>query len=99
MSKIVMFISFKLVKGVSAADFLKAGERLNHEFMSKQKGYLSWQQLRDDETWVDLLTWETKEDAQNVDEASCGNAIAHEYYSFIEMESIKTAFYSVEKSY
>lgn len=99
MSNVVMFISFSLVKGASVPDFLLASEKLHSEFMSKQKGYISWKQLVDGETWADLLTWETMDDAKNVDEASCTNALAHEYFSFIDQESIKTNLFSVKKDY
>lgn len=99
MSNVVMFISFNLVKGASVSDFLLASEKLNREFMSKQKGYISWKQLVDGEMWVDLLTWETMEDAKNVDEASCTNARALDYYSFIDQESCKVQLFTVEKSY
>lgn len=99
MSKVVMFISFSLVKGASVSDFLLTSEKLHREFMSKQKGYISWKQLVDGEIWADLLTWETMDDAKNVDEASCTNALSHEYFSYIDQESIKTNLFTVEKSY
>lgn len=95
----VMFISFRLVKGASEADFLLASEKLHREFMSKQKGYISWKQLADGDTWADLLTWETVEDAKNAGEASCANALAHEFFSFLEQESIQTHLFSVKKDY
>lgn len=99
MSNVIMFISFSLVKGASVPDFLEVSEKLHSEFMSKQKGYISWKQLVDGETWADVLTWESMEDAQNVNEASCTNSLSHEYCSFIDLESIKTNFFTVEKSY
>lgn len=99
MSKVVMFISFKLVKGTSVSDFLLGSEKLHSEFMSKQKGYISWEQLVDGDLWADCITWETMEDAKAVDEASCTNVLAHEYFSFIDPESIKTNLFSIEKSY
>jgi len=99
MSNVVMFISFNLVKGASVSEFLLASEKLNNEFMSKQKGYISWKQLVDGETWVDLLTWETIEDAKNVDEVSCTDALALDYYSFVDQESCKVQLFTIKKSY
>jgi hypothetical protein len=99
MTNAVLFISFKLVKGASVPDFLLASEKLNNEYMSKQKGYISWKQLNEGETWADLLTWETMDDAKAIMEPSCANAAVEKFYSFIDMESCKVRLFSVEKSY
>ena len=80
-------------------DFLLASEKLNDGYMSKQKGYISWQQLREGETWVDFLTFEAMEDAKRVEEATDPNALAEAFYAFINLNSCKTQFFSVERSY
>lgn len=99
MSNYVMFITFNLVEGASVSDFLLSSKRLHEEFLSNQKGFISWQQLVDGDDWVDLLTWESAEDAKISDETSCTNPASLEYYKFIRMESCKVQFYSVERSY
>lgn len=99
MSETVLFISFKLKKETSKADFLPASKKLHDAFMAKQKGFISWKQLIDGETWVDLLTFETMADAQNVDEASCTSTTAQAYYSLIDQESMEYKIYSVETNY
>ena len=99
MSNAVMFISFNLAEGASVPDFLLAAEKLNNEFMSKQKGYISWKQLFDGETWADLLTWESMDDANNAMESSGTNALANEFFLFLDQESVKVHLYSVERSY
>jgi hypothetical protein len=99
MSNAVMFISFKLIKGASVPDFLLAAEKLNNEYMSKQRGYISWKQLVDGETWADLLTWETMDDAKKILESDSTNALAEKFYSFIDPENCKVQLFSVEKSY
>jgi len=55
MSNAVFFFSFKLKKDTSVSDFLLAAEKLNNEFISKQKGYISWKQLVDGEWILSLL--------------------------------------------
>lgn len=50
MSNAIWFISFKLKKGVSVDDFLLASEKCHNEVLSKQKGFISWEVLRDGET-------------------------------------------------
>jgi len=100
MPNAVFFCSFKLNKGVSVPDFLLAAEKLNDEYISKQKGYISWQQLVDGDAWADFLTFETMEDVKKF-EADSGNAreLAGNFYSFIDLNSCKVNYFSVERSY
>ncbi len=97
MSNVVWFISYKLVEGASVPDFLLASEKVHNEILSKQKGFISWKVLADGDTWVDLVTWETMEDAKNGETAGEANPIAQKFYSFIE--SCEHQHFSVEKSY
>lgn len=99
MSNAVWFISYKLVEGTSVPDFLIESEKVSHEVLSKQKGFISWQVLVDGDTWVDLVTWETMEDAKNAETAGGTNPIAQKFYSYIDMESCKNQIYTVERSY
>ena len=99
MSNTVMFITFNLAEGASVPDFLIAAEKLNNEYMSKQKGFISWKQLVEGELWADLLTWETIDDAKKILESSSPNPLAEKFYSFIDMPSCKVHLFSVEKSY
>ena len=100
MSKAVWFISYKLKKGASVPDFLLASKKCNDEVLSKKKEFNSWQVLVKDDTWVDLVTWETMEDAKNAEkDDGKPNSVAQEFYSFINFNSLKHLLYSVEKSY
>ena len=99
MTNAVWFISFKLKKDVSVEDFLIASEKCHNEVLSKQKGFISWEVLRDGDTWVDLVKWETAEDAKNGEAAGESHPAAHAFYSFINMNSCKTQLFSVEKRY
>ena len=100
MAKAVYYVSFKLKKGASVPDFLLAAETLNNEFISKQKGYVSWKQLTDEKTWVDILTFETMEDLENFKEVSKNpSELSKKFYSFMNPFSCKVRVYSVEKDY
>ena len=99
MSNAIWFISYMLKKDVSEEDFLLASEKCNKEVLSKQKGFISWDVLRDGDTWVDLVKWETAEDAKNGETAGANNPAAREFYSFINMRTCKLQLYSVEKSH
>ena len=99
MSKVVFLNSYKLKKGVSIPDFLLAVENLNNEYISKQKGYISFEILVDGETWADITTFETMEDAKAFAYAETPNDFANKFYSFININSCRTNFYSLEKRY
>ena len=99
MPNVIFYVSYKLKKGASASDFLIASKKLNDGYMSKQKGYISWQQGVDGETWADLITFETMEDAKRIEESTDPNELAEKFYSFINLNSCKTHFFSIEGSY
>ncbi|MDR2183220.1 MAG: hypothetical protein LBE55_03510 [Clostridiales bacterium] len=100
MSNAVFFCTFKLKNGASVADFLLAAENLNNGYISKQKGYISWQQLVDGDTWADALTFETMEDVKAFEANSAGaGELAGNFYSFINLSSCKVNYFSVERSY
>ena len=101
MSNAVFFNSYKLKKGASVPDFLKAVEILNNEHISKQKGYISWQIYSSENEWADMLTFETMEDVKTFEEnsAAAPSELALEFYSFINLMSCKSRYLTVEKSY
>ena len=99
MPNAVYYVSYKLKKGASVPDFLAATEKLNNEYMSKQKGYISWKQLVDGETWADMLTLETMEDAMRVSNPTEPNELAEKFYAFINLNSCKAHLFTVERSY
>ncbi|MDL2295459.1 hypothetical protein LJC18_01420 [Lachnospiraceae bacterium OttesenSCG-928-E19] len=99
MSKVVFFNSYKLKKGVSIPEFLIAVERLNKEYISKQKGYVSFELLVDGDRWADSTVFETMEDAKNF--AKCGepNQIAESFYSFLNLSTCRSNLFATERSY
>ena len=99
MPNAVWFISYKLVAGASVPDFLHALEKCKDEVLSKKQGYISWKVLVDGDTWVDLVTWETMDDAKNAESDGAPNPVAQKFYSFIDFSSLKMQCYTVEKSF
>ncbi|MFV0353240.1 MAG: hypothetical protein ACK5JF_13180 [Oscillospiraceae bacterium] len=100
MANAVFYCAFKLKKGASVPGFLLAAEKLNNEFISKQKGYISWKQLVDGDTWADFITFETMEDVKQF-EANSGNSgqLAKDFYSFLNCNSCKVNYFTIEKEY
>ncbi len=99
MPNAVWFISYKLIEGASQKDYLAASEKVHNEILSKQNGFISWQVLHDGDEWVDLVAWETPEDAKNAETAGQGNPIAQEYYSYMDFSGMKNQMYTVAKRY
>ena len=99
MSAVIFFNSYKLKKGASVPDFLAAVENLNSQYISKQKGYISFKLLVDGETWADSTTFETMEDAKSFAGACGPNEVAERFYSFLNFNSCKSNFFSVEREY
>ena len=102
MSNAVFYVSYKLKKSSSVPDFLEAAKKLNEEYISKQKGYVSWQQLYDEkkDTWADFMTFETMEDLKSF-EANSKNPgeLSKKFYSYMNLMSCKVHRFTIERSY
>jgi len=99
MSNVVEFASFKLKKGASVSEFLLVSDKFNIVFLSAQKGYISRKLLLVGDMWADSVLWETMEDALKAFDTANEDAVACEYMSFMDKESIKVLHFSVERSY
>ena len=100
MAHAIYYCAYKLKKGSSVPDFLQAAETLNEEYISKQRGYISWKQMVDGETWADMISFETMEDLNAFEEASqTPNAFALQFYAFINLNSCKVHRFSLEREY
>ena len=99
MPRTVWIIEFNLKKGVTEDQFLKSSKRVCQEIISKQKGYISWDQFLKDDTWIDFVVWETMEDAKKALTAGSKNPVAREFYSLMVYKSIKTKILTVKGSY
>jgi len=99
MAKAVWFISYKLKEGSSIEGFLTASKQTNKEVLSKKKGFISWQVLRDGDTWVDFVTWETMEDAVAAEKSDEPNPIADHFYSFLDYNSMQMKSYTIENEH
>jgi len=102
MPNAVFYVAYKLKKGASVSDFLQASKELNDGYISKQKGYISWKQLVDGDTWADFCTFETMEDVKNFEDganAGGGGELSQKFYSFINLNSCKCNYFTVERSY
>ena len=98
MSKAVMLIAFKLREDASAAEFLQASDKVQEDYLSKCKGYISRILFVNDDIWTDMLVWETMADAEKAIMESQENASAAEFGSFIA-EITQEVLTPLERSY
>lgn len=97
MSHAIWSISYQLVPGTQVEEFLQASKKCHDEVLSRQPGFISWDVLRDGDTWVDLVQWETDHDAKNAETAGGGHPAARDFYSHIDMSGCKLQLYHVAR--
>ncbi|MGM0123730.1 hypothetical protein IGI37_001104 [Enterococcus sp. AZ194] len=99
MEKAAWMISFKLKDGVTKEDFIEATRRLHDNVLSKQKGFISWEQWLDKDTWTDFVVWETIEDAQSAMTAGSGKEEAKQFYAMLQMKTCSMTTSTFVKKY
>lgn len=82
-------------------DIFDENKKLINEYVSKQKGYVSFQLLAEGDTWADSIAFEAMDNLNAFLESSENdrNELAEKFYSFLNFASCKSYIYSVEKSY
>ena len=99
-SNAIWFISYKLTKKASVQEFLLASEKTHDEVLSKKEGFISWVVLVDDDIWVDLVTWDTMENAIKAEKHDGKpDPVARKFYSFINPNSLKMQSFTVVRNY
>lgn len=99
MTRALWNFSFKLKKGITQEDFVKATEKLHDEIISKSKGFISWEQYLQGDTWTDLVYWETLEDANNGTTVAEGSVLAKNFYAKIQMNTCRALISIFVKKY
>ena len=99
MAKTAWIFSYKLRKNVSEEEFIKRTQRLHDEIISKAKGFISWEHYLQDDTWTDLVLWETEEDARNATIIGQGHAVTQEFYDCIRMQTCRALISTFIKKY
>jgi len=99
MESVVELVSFKLKEEVSEQRFLAASDEMNNDFLSLQKGYIDRKLVKKEDTWADIVLWETMEDAMRAANVASQNFIAGAYFECIERSSCEMKHLTVVKSY
>ncbi|SJZ78633.1 hypothetical protein [Anaerorhabdus furcosa] len=99
MKKTAWIITYKLKKGVDEEDFIDATQCLHDEVLSKAKGFIFWQQYKQESTWTDFVMWESTDDANNGLDVGHGTIQAKHFYSFIQMTTCRMTISEFVKQY
>lgn len=97
---IIELAQFKTKAGVSEAEVLQASQEAHDGFLAKQTGYVSRELLKSGEgEWVDIVHWETMEDAQAAMNAFIGHTSTKKFGEIIDPSSIKMMHLELAKKY
>lgn len=97
---IVEIAQFKLAVGVSDEDFLHEAEIVQKNFLEKQSGYINRELLKDkDGQWVDILHWNSMEEAQKAAEVMMSDPATQGFMQKIDPPSVKMLHLEQVKKY
>lgn len=91
---------FKTKTGVSDAQLLAASQEAHDGFLSKCKGFVSRELLKaDDGTWLDIVHFETMEDAQAAMQSFLGQPSTKAFEEAIDPATAQMRHFEVAKKY
>lgn len=90
-SIVIEMVEFKIISGISDADFIKIVDSLETNFHSKQKGFISTELAKGKEKgyWMMIQHWESMEDAKEVIKMMMKTPITEEFRKVLEPTSVK----------
>jgi hypothetical protein len=96
MKQALEIVTYKLNDSVSDGAFMKASEDMERQFAAKQKGFVTRiVGMSDSGEWVDVVTWETMEDALAASEAAMKSPACAPMFAMIEESSIKMHHFAI----
>ncbi|MEQ8674894.1 MAG: hypothetical protein RLP44_28335 [Aggregatilineales bacterium] len=87
-SAIVELVLFKLVGGSNEEDFLSAAQGINPQ-LEEMHGFIERRLLRNGEQWVDIVYWDSLEEAQSAAEAIMTLEAGQKFGAFIEQATMQ----------
>lgn len=87
--KVLELVVFKLRPGVTREHFLQTNDPVS-EWISEQSGFISRELSYDDDgdRWVDVLWWETLEEAQTASERALRSDACTPMFGLIDMDDM-----------
>ncbi len=90
--KIVEITKFRLISDVEDRDFMKVAKD-TQDIVESFPGYLSRTLCKkDDGTWIDILYWKSKEDAQSAAKSAMESEALKPFMEMIDPNSVEMNF-------
>ncbi|MCF6300328.1 MAG: hypothetical protein L3J52_04310 [Proteobacteria bacterium] len=84
---ITVLAPIKLAKGKSEADLIKASDKFENEFISKQPGVIRRELIRTgDGKYLYIVQFRSKEDAEDIIEKEKESPACHAFFAVMDMD-------------
>lgn len=81
---VIEWAPFTLKDGISEKTLLQASNAVQKAFLEKQRGYIRRELFKgEDKQWVDLVYWESNEDAQRAIQGAAESAMCLSYFEMM----------------
>lgn len=86
---ITVLAPIKLAKGKSETDLIKASDKFQDEFVSKQPGFIRRELIRKgDGEYLDIIQFRSKEDAEKIIEKEKKSPACHAFFAVMDMNGV-----------
>jgi hypothetical protein len=96
---IIELVHFKLADGVEDASFLAEAEKVQKEFLEKQPGFKSREIFKGEGEWVDIVHWETEENANSAAKNFESNPECSTFIEMVDAASVKSSHLEQVRSF
>jgi len=84
---ITVLAPIKLAKGKSEADLIKASDKFENEFVSKQPGVIRRELIRTgDGEYLDIVQFRSKKDAEDIIKKEKESPACHAFFAVMDMD-------------
>lgn len=96
MKNALEIVIYKTKDGVSDTDFIHTGAEMEENFAKKQKGFIRRTFAKSENgDWVDVIYWETMEDAMKASEAAMKSPVCAPLFGMLDNESVKMHHFEI----
>ncbi len=97
MKNALEIVTFRTKDGIAVADVLKASAEMEQHFITKQKGFIKRTIGKGDgNEWVDVVYWETMNDATKAGEAAMQSPACAPMFGMIDEASTKMSHSEIQ---
>ncbi len=86
---VLEYVKVQLNDGVDKGEYIELAKQVEKEFISQQQGFIrhtSW--WTEDGSWVDLIEWETMEQAKAATDKAMQSDTCNRWFSMMKLEAL-----------